>query len=84
MQKFLKQILSGVSYCHSHKVWHRDLKPQNVLVDTRNEAIKICDFGLARGFVSPDLALSPEVYVDLRQLYLYFVFKFVIDFYHAL
>ncbi|XP_058200025.1 cell division control protein 2 homolog [Rhododendron vialii] len=60
-KKFLKQILSGVSYCHSHKVWHRDLKPQNVLVDTRNEAIKICDFGLARGFVSPNLALSPEV-----------------------
>lgn len=84
MQKILKQILSGVSYCHSHGVWRRDLKPQNVLVDTRNETIKICDFGLARGFVSPNLALSPEVYIDLRQLYFNFVFKFFIDFYHAL
>ena len=33
IKKILKQILTGVGYCHSRKVLHRDIKPQNILID---------------------------------------------------
>ena len=44
---FLYQILRGVKYIHSANVLHRDLKPQNLLVNM-NCDLKIIDFGLAR------------------------------------
>ena len=47
LQTFLYQILCGIAYCHSHKVLHRDLKPQNLLIDRRTNALKLADFGLA-------------------------------------
>ena len=43
----MRQILEGVSYMHSMGVFHRDLKPQNILIDSAN-LIKIADFGLGR------------------------------------
>ncbi|GFZ04389.1 cell division control 2 [Actinidia rufa] len=61
IRKFLKQILSGISFCHSLGVLHRDLKPQNLLIETTTNTLKIADFGLSRGFVTPDLTLSPKV-----------------------
>jgi len=42
----MEQILSGVEYAHQHGVIHRDLKPQNILID-EEEHIKISDFGIA-------------------------------------
>ncbi|KFK43166.1 hypothetical protein AALP_AA1G088400 [Arabis alpina] len=42
---FAKQILQGLSHCHRYGVVHRDIKPENVLVDLRNDSVKICDFG---------------------------------------
>lgn len=45
---------TGMKYVHSASVVHRDLKPGNLLVNADCE-LKICDFGLARGFDSrPD------------------------------
>ena len=45
---------AGMKYVHSASVVHRDLKPGNLLVNADCE-LKICDFGLARGFNSaPD------------------------------
>uniref|UniRef100_A0A4W6F4L4 cyclin-dependent kinase n=1 Tax=Lates calcarifer TaxID=8187 RepID=A0A4W6F4L4_LATCA len=41
---FLFQILRGLSYCHKRKVLHRDLKPQNLLINERGE-LKLADFG---------------------------------------
>ncbi len=41
---FFQQIISGVDYCHRHKVVHRDLKPENLLLDA-NHNVKIADFG---------------------------------------
>jgi cyclin-dependent kinase 2 len=52
IKSYLNQILKGISYCHSHRVLHRDLKPQNLLID-KEGAIKIADFGLARAYGVP-------------------------------
>ncbi|KAG9030336.1 Mitogen-activated protein kinase [Tulasnella sp. JGI-2019a] len=48
-QSFLYQTLCGLKYIHSANVLHRDLKPGNLLVNADCE-LKICDFGLARGY----------------------------------
>jgi len=50
---FSYQILRGLKYLHSANVVHRDLKPANILVN-KNCDLKICDFGLARGFKSEE------------------------------
>lgn len=43
----LKNILKGVYYLHKNRYIHRDIKPQNILINENNE-IKLCDFGLSR------------------------------------
>ena len=45
---------------HKSKILHRDLKPQNLLI-TNDNVLKICDFGLARGFGIPNKNYSHEV-----------------------
>ncbi|XP_011679757.2 cyclin-dependent kinase 4 isoform X1 [Strongylocentrotus purpuratus] len=58
--KFLMhQLLSGVEYLHSHRVTHRDLKPQNILVAS-DKKLKLTDFGLSRVY-SFQMALTPVV-----------------------
>ncbi|KAI3977356.1 hypothetical protein MKX01_000269 [Papaver californicum] len=61
VKRFLFQILRGVSYCHSHRVLHRDLKPQNLLIDRRTNSLKLADFGLARAFGIPVRTFTHEV-----------------------
>ncbi|PIA32943.1 hypothetical protein AQUCO_04300124v1 [Aquilegia coerulea] len=60
VKKFLYQILRGIAYCHSHRVLHRDLKPQNLLIDRRSNALKLADFGLARAFGIPVRTFTHE------------------------
>ena len=50
---FIYQTLRGMKYIHSANVLHRDLKPSNLLLNA-NCDLKICDFGLARGFTEGD------------------------------
>ena len=51
VQFFLYQILRGLKYVHSAGIYHRDLKPRNLLVNS-NCDLKICDFGLARADIA--------------------------------
>ncbi|EME89040.1 cell division control protein 2 [Pseudocercospora fijiensis CIRAD86] len=60
VKKFTHQLLSGIRYCHSHRVLHRDLKPQNLLIDKEGN-LKIGDFGLARAFGVPLRTYTHEV-----------------------
>ncbi|XP_026386849.1 mitogen-activated protein kinase 9-like isoform X1 [Papaver somniferum] len=46
-QFFLYQLLRSLKYIHSANVFHRDLKPKNILANADCK-LKICDFGLAR------------------------------------
>ncbi|CAK0738795.1 hypothetical protein CVIRNUC_001094 [Coccomyxa viridis] len=55
------QIMRGVEFCHAHRVLHRDLKPQNILIDSPRLSIKVADFGLARCFTPPIRPYTHEV-----------------------
>jgi serine/threonine protein kinase len=61
IKSYLYQILKGVSFCHARGVLHRDLKPQNLLIDREHGKIKIADFGLARNYSTTNFTLTHEV-----------------------
>uniref|UniRef100_A0A673KSL1 cyclin-dependent kinase n=1 Tax=Sinocyclocheilus rhinocerous TaxID=307959 RepID=A0A673KSL1_9TELE len=60
VKSYLFQLLQGLAFCHSHRVLHRDLKPQNLLINAQGE-IKLADFGLARAFGVPVRTYTHEV-----------------------
>ena len=49
IRSYMQQLLNGMNYMHSHKVLHRDIKPANILI-TKDNVIKIADWGLARNY----------------------------------
>jgi serine/threonine protein kinase len=60
LREIMKQILIAVYFCHSRRVLHRDLKPDNVLISA-NMQVKIADFGLARVYQIPIRPYTNEV-----------------------
>ena len=54
IKKILREILKGLNYIHLESILHRDLKPQNILINYNinngNLQVKLADFGLARTY----------------------------------
>uniref|UniRef100_A0A0D6R3E1 Protein kinase domain-containing protein n=1 Tax=Araucaria cunninghamii TaxID=56994 RepID=A0A0D6R3E1_ARACU len=57
---YMKQLLTGLHYCHINQVLHRDIKGSNLLIDN-NGILKLADFGLARSFCNINQDLTNRV-----------------------
>jgi len=60
IKRIIYQLVSGIDYLHRNGMLHRDLKPDNVLVDGNNH-VYIADFGLARPIYQPLREYTNEV-----------------------
>jgi serine/threonine protein kinase len=60
IKSFMYQLCRGIAFCHENRVLHRDLKPQNLLINNKGQ-LKLADFGLARAFGIPVNTFSNEV-----------------------
>lgn len=60
VKSYTYQIIQGILFCHRRRVLHRDMKPQNLLIDNKG-VIKLADFGLARAFGIPVRVYTHEV-----------------------
>ncbi|XP_055388670.1 LOW QUALITY PROTEIN: glycogen synthase kinase-3-like [Condylostylus longicornis] len=52
------QMCRSLGYLHSLGICHRDIKPQNLLVDSRTHVLKLCDFGSAKRLVPGEQSVS--------------------------
>jgi len=60
VKTYMYQMMKGILFCHSHRVLHRDLKPQNLLIDKKG-TLKLADFGLSRAVAIPLRHYTHEV-----------------------
>lgn len=61
IKSIMYQIINATEHLHSHKVLHRDLKPQNILVKINPVIVKLTDFGLSRIYSVPIRPFTREV-----------------------
>jgi cyclin-dependent kinase-like len=55
IQKYIYQLLKAIKYCHKHGIIHRDVKPENLLINSVEVLLKLCDFGFARMWVEREM-----------------------------
>ncbi|NXM52847.1 STK36 kinase, partial [Illadopsis cleaveri] len=57
VQTIAAQLISALYYLHSHRILHRDMKPQNILLG-KDGVVKLCDFGFARAMSIHTMVLT--------------------------
>ncbi|NXI43324.1 STK36 kinase, partial [Galbula dea] len=57
VQAIAAQLVSALYYLHSHRILHRDMKPQNILLG-KDGVVKLCDFGFARAMSIHTMVLT--------------------------
>lgn len=55
---WMRQILSAVAYLHRMDIIHRDLKLENLLIETSTRMIKLCDFGFSKDLAGKNSSTS--------------------------
>ncbi|XP_053694620.1 cyclin-dependent kinase 1 [Sabethes cyaneus] len=60
VKSYMYQITAAILFCHKRRVLHRDLKPQNLLIN-KEGLIKVADFGLGRSFNIPVRNYTHEI-----------------------
>ncbi|XP_055387305.1 cyclin-dependent kinase 1 [Condylostylus longicornis] len=60
VRSYVYQITNAILFCHRRRVLHRDLKPQNLLIN-KDGVIKVADFGLGRSFGIPVRIYTHEI-----------------------
>jgi glycogen synthase kinase 3 beta len=60
IKSITKQILQGLNFAHNKNICHRDLKPDNILLDEDHNA-KLCDFGSSKKMDSKDKRNIPHI-----------------------
>lgn len=60
-RELFRQLIRGLACCHLGNMFHRDLKPQNLLVHVATRTLKIADFGISRVCHDRSRAYTPEV-----------------------
>ena len=55
---YMYQLLRSLAYIHSVGICHRDIKPQNLLLDPASGILKLCDFGSAKILVAGEPNVS--------------------------
>ncbi|KAJ1812066.1 glycogen synthase kinase 3 [Coemansia sp. RSA 2599] len=55
---FMYQLFRSLNFIHSMGICHRDIKPQNLLVDSSTAVLKLCDFGSAKMLVAGEPNVS--------------------------
>ncbi|ARJ51659.1 Stk1 family PASTA domain-containing Ser/Thr kinase [Staphylococcus lutrae] len=64
---FIEQILNGIRHAHEQGIVHRDIKPQNVMID-RNQTLKIVDFGIAKALSETTMTQTNHVVGTVQYL----------------
>ncbi|SCU85488.1 LAFA_0D15940g1_1 [Lachancea sp. 'fantastica'] len=76
VQYYFTQLLVALNYCHSMGIMHRDVKPQNVMIDPVERKLRLIDWGLAEFYhpgvdynvrVASRYHKGPELLVNLNQ-----------------
>lgn len=70
---YMYELFKALDFCHSRGIMHRDVKPQNIIVDPKKRILKLLDFGLAEFYhptqdynvrVASRYFKGPELLVD--------------------